>query len=405
MGGSTRWLSIIGMGEDGLDGLSPAAKHLIAQAEFIVGGARHLALAGPVRAQTLAWPSPVSAAFPEIAARRGTPVAVLASGDPFYFGIGSLLTQIAGADEMLCLPAPSAFSLAASRLGWALQDCALISLHGRALETLLPHVQPGARILALSWDGTTPRRAAQFLRARGCGGSRLTVLEAMGGPREKITECTADTGFDGVVDPLNLLAIDVVCAADARILPLAAGLPDHYFEHDGQITKRHIRAITLSALAPRKGELVWDIGSGSGSVAIEWMLRHPANRAIAVEKNPERAARIERNGANLGVPGLVIRVGRAPEALAGLDSPDAVFIGGGISREKIFDAAWAALKPGGRLAANAVTLEGQAELMRRFHAHGGDLSTIAVSHAEPVGAMHGWRPTMPVTHYCVVKPA
>ncbi|WP_158815610.1 precorrin-6y C5,15-methyltransferase (decarboxylating) subunit CbiE [Methylocapsa sp. S129] len=400
----SRWLSIIGVGEDGLDGLSPAARRLIAQASLVVGGARHLKLAGLAGDKTLTWPSPIDDAMPVVLARRGEPVCVLASGDPFFFGVGSLLMRHISPEEMICLPAPSAFSLAAARLGWSLQDCVTLSLHGRALEAVIPHLQPRARLLALSWDGSTPGKLAQLLVARGMGRSKLIVCEAMGGAKERLRSALAkDFALDDIAG-LNTIAFEVVAEAGARVLPRASGLPDSLFEHDGQITKREIRAMTLAALAPRRGELLWDVGAGSGSVAIEWMLCDPANRAIAIERHPERAARIARNAAALGVPGLQIVEGHAPQALANLPRPDAIFVGGGASAEGLLDHLFNALAPGGRLVANAVTLEGHAELIRQFERRGGDLVQANIARADSLGRFHGWRPAMPVVQWRWEKP-
>ena len=404
-GARDRWLAIVGIGEDGLDGLSPAARALVSQAVLVVGGARHIALAGPaVRGETLAWPSPLVEAFPAILARRGQPVCVLASGDPFFYGVGTTLMRLVEPSEIVCLPAPSAFSLVAARLGWPLQDCSLLSLHGRSFERIIPHLQPCARIVALSWDGTTPQRIARELAGRGLGRSRLVVLEAMGGPAERMIDTTAETFEADDIAALNTVAIEVQGSRDARILPLSAGLPDGLFETDGQITKREIRAVTLSALAPRRGELLWDVGAGSGSVGIEWMLHHPLNRTIAIEPRSDRAARVARNALALGVPDLEVVSGEAPGALAGLPTPDAVFIGGGATDPGVLDAAWAGLRPGGRFVANAVTLETQAVLLDRFARFGGEMVTIAVSRADKVGPMHGWRAAMPVTQWSVTKP-
>jgi len=400
-----RWLSIIGIGEDGLAGLSDAARTLIAEAMLVVGGRRHLDLvAGVTTGETLAWPSPPQAAFPAILKQRGRPVAVLASGDPFFYGIGSLLAHAVSPDEMICLPGVSAFSLAAGRLGWALQDCALVTLHGRTLERIVPALQPRNRVLALSWDGTTPAKLAALLVRHGFGDTRITVCEAMGGPQERLRGTTARDFDIADIAPLNLVALEIPDVRGARAIPLTSGLPDDWFEHDGQLTKRDIRAVTLSALAPRRGELLWDVGAGSGSIGIEWMLADPANRAIAIERDPTRASRIARNAASLGVPDLKIVHGAAPEALDGLPTPDAVFIGGGSTADGVIDAAWAALQPGGRLVVNGVTIETQAELTSRFKALGGDLTTIQISHADPVGGFHGMRPALPVTQWSVVKP-
>ena len=399
-----RWLSIVGIGEDGAAGLTSVARRLIEDAELVVGGARHLALAGVlVRAERLAWPSPMDAAFAEIVARRGRPVTVLASGDPFHFGVGKQLAGLVGADEFVCIPHASAFSLAAARMGWALQDVATVTLHGRALESFVRHLQPGARILALSWDGATPLKLAALLTERGLGQSRITVLERMGGARERVRTAIASNFAFGDVDPLNTVAIEVVASAGSRIIPLSTGLDDALFEHDGQLTKREVRAIALSSLAPRAGELLWDIGLGAGSIAIEWLLRHPSLRAIGIEERPERAARAARNAAALGAPELMIVQGRAPEALAGLPAPDVIFLGGGLG-DGVLDPAWAALKPGGRMVANAVTLEGEALLLAAFKRIGGELLRIDIARVEGVGALHGWRPAMPVTHWRATKP-
>jgi precorrin-6Y C5,15-methyltransferase (decarboxylating) len=404
MTAQNRWLAIIGIGEDGLEGLSPAARRLIAQAALVVGGARHLKLAALAGERALTWPSPIEDAMPAILARRGEPVCVLASGDPFFYGVGALLMRHVPAEDMICLPAPSAFSLAAARLGWSLQDCLCLSLHGRALEAVIPHLQPRARILALSWDGETPGGLAKLLVARGMARSKLVVCEAMGGERERLRGAVAGEFALGDIAALNMIALEVATEPGARIVPRASGLPDVMFEHDGQITRREIRAMTLAALAPRRGELLWDIGAGSGSVAIEWMLCDPANRAIAVERRPERAARIARNAAALGVPGLQIVEGDAPEALAGLPRPDAVFVGGGVSDERLLDQVFDAPAPGGRLVVNAVTLEGQAELTRQFGRRGGDLVQAHIARADSVGRFHAWRPAMPVVQWIVEKP-
>ncbi|NLH81971.1 MAG: precorrin-6y C5,15-methyltransferase (decarboxylating) subunit CbiE [Phyllobacteriaceae bacterium] len=396
---SRPWLSIIGLGEDGLDGLSPAARRLLDQAELVVGGKRHLALIGETKAEKLAWPSPLTDAFPAILARRGRSVAVLASGDPFSYGVGSLLARAVPPNEYVTLPAPSAFSMAAARVGWAVQDCALVTLHGRAFEKIIPHLQPGRRILVLSWDGTTPVRLAEHLTANGMGRSKLIVLEAMGGARERVNSALAKDFARADLDPLNTVAIEVVADAGARILPLAAGIPDSYFENDGQITKREIRATTLSKLAPRHGELLWDVGAGTGSISIEWMLASPGNRAIAIEPKPDRLARVARNAALFGVPDLVTVEGFAPDALDGLPTPNAIFLGGGGSDTDLVRLCMDRLAPGGRLVVNAVTIETQAEVIGHFRAHGGDLVQISVARAAPIGRFHGFRPAMPIVQW------
>jgi precorrin-6Y C5,15-methyltransferase (decarboxylating) len=399
-----RWLAVVGIGEDGLEGLTPAAQRLIAQAAFIVGGKRHLALAGPLKAETMIWPSPIENALDAIEAHRGRPVCVLASGDPFFFGVGAMLMRRFTSDEMTSVPAPSAFALVASRLGWSQQDCALLTLHGRPLEAIIPHLQPGARIVALSWDDATPAKLAALLTQRRMGRSRLTICEAMGGLSERIRTTEAQ---DFVLDnfaALNTIALELVSERGARVLARTAGLPDEWFEHDGQITKREIRAITLSLLAPRRGDLLWDVGSGSGSVAIEWMLADPANRAVAIEVRHDRAERIARNALSFGVPGLSVVTGEAPHVFADLTPPDAIFIGGGASAPGMIERALSALAPGGRLVVNAVTLETQAACVDWRARWGGELTQIAIAHAEPVGRYFGWRAAMPIVQWRLVKP-
>ncbi len=392
-----RWLGLVGLGEDGLDGLSPLARDLLGKAELVVGGARHLALLGETKAETLAWPSPLAHAFPRIWQRRGRPVVVLASGDPFFHGVGSLITAQIDPKEIVAIPAPSAYALAAARLGWAGQDVVRLSLHGRALERIRPHLHDRARLFALSWDGETPARLAGLLTRHGFGGSRLVVLERMGGQAERIRETTAATFDLEGIDPLNTVAIEVVAGPGARILPFTPGLADDLFDHDGQITKREIRAVTLSALGPRRGELLWDVGAGSGSVGIEWMLADPSLSAIAVEEKAERCARIRQNALSLGVPDLRVEEGAAPSTLAGLPAPDAVFIGGGAPA--VLEAAMTALKPGGRLVVNAVTLETQSFLTVCFRRHGGDLGELAVARAAPVGGFTAMKPAMRVVQW------
>src|ERR1700678_468865 len=399
-----RWLAVVGIGEDGIDGLTPAARRLLAQATFVVGGKRHLALAGPLKADTMIWPSPIENALDAIEARRGRSVCVLASGDPFFFGVGAMLMRRFAADEMTSIPAPSAFALAASRLGWSQQDCALFTLHGRPLEAIIPHLQPDARIIVLSWDDATPAKLAALLTQRGMGRSKLTICEAMGGPSERIRTTGAQHFALDNVSALNTIALEVVSEHGARVLPRTVGLPDGWFEHDGQITKREIRAITLSLLAPRRGDLLWDVGSGSGSVAIEWMLADPTNKAVAIELRHDRAERIARNALSFGVPGLSVVPGEAPHVFADVEPPDAIFIGGGATAPGMIERALSALAPGGRLVVNAVTLETQAACVDWRARWGGELTQIAIAQAEPVGRYSGWRAAMPIVQWRFIKP-
>jgi precorrin-6Y C5,15-methyltransferase (decarboxylating) len=339
----------------------------------------------------------------DVLALAGKKVCVLASGDPFLHGVGVTLARKVKAQEMHVIPAPSAFSFAAARLGWALQNVETISLHGRPLDLIRPLLHQGNRILTLTSDGDAPAAIGRLLTELDFGASRLTILEALGGLNEKLRSVRADAFDLENINPLNVLALEIESSPQARILPLTVGLADHLFEHDGQITKREVRAITLSALAPRRGELLWDIGAGSGSVGIEWMLAHPSMRAIAIEADPTRAVRIRRNASHCGVPGLVVVEGSAPKALAGIETPDAIFIGGGGSDDGVLETAIKALRSGGRLVANAVTLEMEALLLARHAALGGDLIRIALSRVTPVGSMQAWRPAMPVTQWTWVK--
>ena len=400
-----RWLSIIGVGEDGVEGLGAAAREAVANAETVFGGKRHLRLIEIlIRGDAVAWPSPIRSVIPKIEVLRGTPVAVLASGDPFHHGIGSVLAESIAAAECSVFPAPSSFALAAGRMGWAVQDADLLSLCGHPVETLLPRLQPSQRLLVLSADETTPQTVARLLTGNGFGASQITVLEALGGPAERIRKSRAE-GFDlPDIARLNLMAICVVAAPEARLIPAGAGLDDRLFDSDGMLTKREIRAVTLSSLAPRAGERLWDIGAGSGSVAIEWLLAHPANRAVGVERRNDRAARARKNAAALGVPHLEIVVGEAPGAMASLPAPDAVFIGGGIAGEGVLAAAWRALPSGGRLVANSVTLESELALGAFVGPAGGTLTRLSVERLDRIGGMQGFRPAMTVTQLRATKP-
>ena len=388
-------------------GLSLVAQRLVSEAELVLGGERHLALVDSlIRGRRLTWPSPIVEALPEIEKHRGRPVTVVASGDPFHYGVGDMLMRVVRPEEAICLPQPSAFSLAANRLGWSQQDVSHVSLHGRALEGIVRYLHPGARILALSWDGVTPAKLAQLLVNCGMSGSMLTVLEHLGGPKERIRQARAAEFDLDDVTALNTVALEVCASPDATIVPLSSGLDDTLFEHDGQLTKREVRAVTLSALAPRQGELLWDVGLGAGSIAIEWLLRHPSLKAIGIEADAGRVARAVRNAARLGTPDLGVVQGRAPDALAGLPVPDAIFIGGGLTDARVFDAAWSALKAGGRLVANAVSLAAEARLIELFRDHGGELVRLEVARAGPAGAgkVFVWRPAAPIIQWRASKP-
>ncbi|MBJ3785079.1 precorrin-6y C5,15-methyltransferase (decarboxylating) subunit CbiE [Devosia sediminis] len=402
---STPWLTIVGIGEDGLYGLSPAARAAMTGAEFVFGGARHLELAAPaIKGEQRPWLSPFSDSVADVLALRGRRVCVLASGDPFHYGVGATLSRHVDAAQMLVIPHPSAFSLAAARLGWALQDVMTLSLHGRPIDLIRPHLHVGSRILTLTSDERGPGALAALLVEAGFGRSIITVLEALGGPRESIRSQIADGFTFTDLDPLNICAITVVPLPGARLLPLTPGLDDALYEHDGQITKRDIRAVTLSALSPSPRELLWDIGAGSGSIGIEWMLADPSLKAVAIEADADRAERILRNARNFGVPDLRVVTGTAPEALAGLEPPNAIFVGGGGTDLGVMDAAMTALRPGGRLVANAVSLEMEQVLLALHDQNGGDLIRLAVAQAAPLGGMTGWRPALPITQWRWTKP-
>ena len=401
---TTPWLSLVGIGEDGLDGLTPAARRLVEAAEVLVGGDRHLAMLPADGRERLAWPSPLAALLDEIESRRGTRVCVLATGDPLWYGVGVSLLKRIPREEMTILPGLSAFALAAARLGWPMAEVETLTLHGRPLALLQAYLQPGARLLILSEGAETPAAVAALLRACGYGESRMVVLEHMDGAAERRIDGIAADWRANDVAAFNTLAIDCIAGPEAALLPRVPGLPDEAFRHDGQMTKREMRAVTLAALAPLPGQLLWDVGAGCGSISVEWMRAAPRSRAIAVERKAERLKMIAENAEALGTPTLEIVDGEAPQVLAALEAPDAVFIGGGASRDGVLQTCWQALKEGGRLVANAVTLEGEQTLLAWQKSHGGALSRLAVSRAEPVGPFQGWWPMMPVTHYSHRKP-
>lgn len=400
-------VTVVGIGADGWAGLTEAACTELAGAQVLIGGARQLALLPPsCRGQRVPWPSPLRPAVPGLlAAHSGHRIAVLASGDPMFYGIGRALTEVLGAGVPRIMPHPSSVSYACARIGWPLEDTEVVTLVGRPAARLAAALHDGRRVLVLSADAGTPAAVAALLREQGFGPSRLRVLEQLGGADEACVEGTADHWPHPPGDPLNVIAVDCRRTPGALRLGAVPGLPDEAYEHDGQLTKRHIRAATLGVLAPAPGELLWDIGGGSGSIAIEWMRSHPSCRAITVERDPARAGRIEHNAGRLGVPALRVVTGRAPGNLAELPTPDAVFIGGGLTAPGLLDICWDALPPGGRLVANTVTLESEALLAGAHRSHGGELVRLAVAHAVPVGGFTGWRQAMPVTQWSVRKPS
>ncbi|GAA4396910.1 bifunctional cobalt-precorrin-7 (C(5))-methyltransferase/cobalt-precorrin-6B (C(15))-methyltransferase [Actinomadura verrucosospora] len=399
-----RVITVVGVGADGWDGLAEDSRAALRAADVLLGGARHLALVPDGPAERVPWPSPLLPALPGLIERyAGRSVAVLASGDPMFYGIGSTLAELVGPRRLRVLPHPSSASLACARLGWPLERVEVVSLVGRPAETLNAVVAPGRRVLVLGAGRQAPAVVAALLTGRGFGPSRMTVLCDLGAESETVAHGVASHWTDPAASALAVVAVECAPGPDAAPLPRVAGLPDDAFEHDGQITKREVRAVTLSRLGPLPGELLWDVGAGSGSVAIEWARAHPSCAAVAVESRPERAERIGRNAGALGVPGVRVVAGRAPDALEGLPPPDAVFVGGGLTVPGLLERCWDALRPGGRLVANAVTLESEAKVVELRRTHGGELVRLGVERAAPLGGFTGWRPAMPVTVWTTRK--
>ncbi|MDJ0628049.1 MAG: precorrin-6y C5,15-methyltransferase (decarboxylating) subunit CbiE [Rhodobacter sp.] len=395
------WLHIVGIGEDGLTGLSPATRAVVEAAEIIVGGDRHHGLAAAVSAQRVAWPHPFDALIGYLQSVRTRRVVVLATGDPLWYSVGAKIGRVIDPGEIVYHPQLSAFQLAAARMGWSLADVETLTVHGRPVEQMIAFIQPDQKLLILTTGAETPAQIAGFLTDRGFGASRMTVLAAMGGDREQRFDGVADS-WDQTVPAFNTLAVECLAAPDAALLPRVPGISDDLFRHDGTMTKQEVRAVTVAKLMPMRGALLWDIGTGCGSVAVEWMRAARYARAIGIEPRPDRRAMAAANALALGTPKLQLIDGQAPSALDGLEPPDAVFIGGGLS-DAVFDAAWTALRPLGRLVANAVTLESEAQLLALHKRHGGQLTKLSVNRAEPVGGLTGWRPLMPVTQWSLIK--
>lgn len=395
---------VVGIGADGWPGMSPVARRAVTDADVVLGSARQLELIGPVDAELVRWPSPMLPALPGLFARFVTRrVCALASGDPMLFGLGSTLSRVLGPDRIEVIPHQSSVSLACARLRWAIQEVTVVSAVGRPWDRIRGVVAPGRRILVLSPDEQGPARVAEVLAELGYGASELTVLEQLGGPDERAARGLAGDWKHPAGDPLVVVAVHCVADPGTRGLSTVPGLPDDVFENDGQLTKREVRALTLSRLAPLPGQLLWDVGAGAGSIAIEWLRADQTCQAIAVEHDETRATRIGRNAAALGVPALQVVVGRAPEALESLDPPSTIFIGGGVATEGVLPACWSALMPGGRLVVNAVTVEAEAVLAAAYGRHGGSLTRIEVQRATPLGAFTGWRPAMPVIQWAIDK--
>ncbi len=395
------WLHIVGIGEDGMDGLLPATRAVVEAAEVIIGGDRHHNLSKTLTAERLAWPSPFDALIDQLNTLKGRRVVVLATGDPLWFSVGARIGRSIEPAEIVYHPQLSAFQLASARMGWSMADVETLTVHGRPVEQMIAFIQPDVRLLILTTGSETPGQIAAFLTERGFGGSKMTVLAAMGGADEQRFDGVADS-WSHKVPAFNTLAVECIAAPDAALLPRVPGLSDDLFQHDGTMTKQEVRAATLAKLMPMRGALLWDIGSGCGSVAVEWMRAARYTRAIGIEPRADRRAHAAANALALGVPKLELIDGQVPAALSGLEAPDAVFIGGGLSRET-FATSWDALRSLGRLVCNAVTLESEALLLEMHKEHGGQLVKLMINRAEPVGSLTGWRPLMPVTQWSLVK--
>ena len=439
----SQWLNIIGVGEKGVGELPPHLRELITEAFTVIGPFRFLAGIKPIVEEVevhpelvqqrsleavarallyvddedvtvveeedlsrvlIEWQGGIDTMLGQILPLRGSPAVILATGDPMWFGIGATLAKHLEPDEFVIHSHPGAFQLAAAKLHWPIQHVATLSLHGRPIELIAPHILPGNRILALTTDATTIDRVADILANRGYGQSVITALENLGGVEEKITSSTAEDFNAKAIGDFYVLAVDCVADKDAVLLPPVPGLPDEAFVSDGQLTKREVRAVTLAKLAPFPGALLWDVGAGCGSIGIEWLRAARDTKAVAFERDEKRLEMIADNMRALGAPTLEIVSGEAPETFKDRAAPDAIFIGGGIANDELFDACWEALKPGGRLVANAVTLDGEQSLILRQELHGGDLTRIDISTLDTVGKHKVMRARLPVTQWSVTKP-
>jgi precorrin-6Y C5,15-methyltransferase (decarboxylating) len=398
---SDPWLHVVGIGEDGLDGLTPATRAVVEAAEVILGGDRHHDLSGNITAERLSWPSPFNAMIETIQGLKGRRAVILVTGDPLWFSVGARIGRAIPASEIVYHPQLSAFQLAAARMGWSMPDVETLTVHGRPVEQMIAFIQPDQRLLILTTGSDTPGKIARFLSERGFGQSRMTVLAAMGGEREQRFDGTAESWAHEVPE-FNTLAVECIAAPGAALLPRVPGLPDEMFASDGTMTKQEVRAATLAKLMPMRGALLWDIGAGCGSVGIEWMRAARYARAIGIEPRADRRAMAATNALALGTPGFQIIEGSAPTALADLPAPDAIFIGGGLTAD-VFEAAWSALRPLGRLVANAVTLESEALMLDLYKKHGGQLVKLGVQRADAVGRLTAFRPLMPVTQWSLIK--
>jgi precorrin-6B C5,15-methyltransferase / cobalt-precorrin-6B C5,C15-methyltransferase len=397
-----KWLSVIGIGESGLAELSSSARGFIDRASLIVGGKRHLAMLESQQ-PSMVWASSIENSIESILKYRGTPVCILASGDPLCYGIGVTLLRYISLAEMTIIPAPSTFSLACARLGWSLTEVETLSLCGRSPDFLSAFLAPSSKLLILSAGADTPQIVADLLTQRGYGDSQIIVLEHLGGARARTISGMARSWSETDIAALNIIAVE--CQIDSTTIPLnrLPGLPDSAYHHDGQLTKCEVRAITLAALAPMPGELLWDVGAGCGSIGIEWLRSHLRCQAIAIEQHSHRLQFIADNMVALGTPQLQLVQGKAPAALQDLPTPDAIFIGGGVTAPELLDTCWTALRSGGRLVANAVTVESELQLLQWHQQVGGELTRIAIQRTQAIGGFLGWKPLIPVTQLVVIK--
>lgn len=396
---------VVGIGADGWDGLAPRAQAAIRRAEVLMGSTRQLALIPESAAKRVTWPSPMLPALPALFdEHRDRRVCVLASGDPMFHGIGVTLGRVLGAERLHVIAHPSSVSIACARLGWPLHETTIVSLVNRDVTTLAASLVDGQRVLVLANDEHTPAAVAQLLTELGFGDSTVVVLEQLGGPAEYVARGRAGSWDRAPGDPLNVIALELRAAGTALRLTRTSGLPDAAYRGDGQMTKHEVRALTLSALAPAPGEMLWDVGGGSGTIGIEWMRTDPRCLAVAFEREDVRVGQIADNAARLGVPTLRVR-GSAPGAFEDEGSvPDAVFVGGGVTQDGMLDACWTRLRPGGRMVVNAVTAESEA-LVLQWHARlGGDLRKFQIYRGEPLGGFTAWRPQLPVAQWSVFKP-
>jgi precorrin-6Y C5,15-methyltransferase (decarboxylating) len=398
------WIDVVGIGAEGVDSLSATARAVVEAGEVLVGGERHLAMLPDHHGERVAWERPLETTLDLLAAYHGRRVVVLATGDPMCFGVGETLVRRFGADQLRVLPAPSVFSLVCARLGWSLQTVSTLSLHGRPAAALRRHLLPGAQTIILSHDGDTPGQIAQILTSEGFGPSPIWIFENLGRADERVNAGTAEAWPRTSFASLNTVAIECRPQPEGVVRPLVPGLPDDSFESDGLLTKREVRAASLAKLAPCPGQRLWDVGAGSGAIAIEWLRAAPGTAALAIERDPTRCGRIARNAERLGTPELEVMEGEAPRCLDRLPPPDAVFVGGGLEHTELLACCWQALASGGRLVANAVTLNGERTLLDWHDRNGGSLARLEVSRLDRIGHHRAWQPARPVTQLAVFKP-